>query len=80
MATKDYTRLPILVRESFCVQTWEMFQPSVFNEMGVREGLLWEINFTLLARRQPIYRIDDDYTLHSQSPQNIPFGKDVRVS
>lgn len=75
MSTKDDARLSILVGETFCVKAWEMFQSTVFNEMGVWEGLFWEINFALLARRQPIYRIDDDYALHRQSVRKYHSAK-----
>lgn len=41
MATKYDTWLSILVGKSFCVQTWEMFQPTIFYEMSMWKWLFW---------------------------------------
>jgi hypothetical protein len=49
MTAKYDTWLSVLVGESFGMQAWEVFQSTIFDEVGVRKWFFWEINFALLA-------------------------------
>ena len=54
MTTKNDARLSEFVGETIGVQTWEMLETAVFNEVSMWERLFWQVHFALFPLRKPI--------------------------
>ena len=51
MTTKNDARLSEFVGETIGVQTWEMLETAVFNEVSMWERLFWQVHFALFPLR-----------------------------